>query len=84
MAHHIIRPIDAAEFAADLRLLVAASAGPTPEAEAVETMPGNFRAGTLSRLDAVLHEAESRADLMRSAVERELKRRENNQRSHHD
>ena len=77
-------PIDAAEFAADLRALVAAAAGPAPEAEASETMPAIFRAGTLARLDAVLQGEESRGHLLQSAVERELKRREHNQRSHHD
>lgn len=41
-----------------------------------EQLPGRFPAGTLDRIDAVLGEGEKRADLLREAVERELKRRE--------
>ena len=81
--HNHTHPINAVELVADLRALVAA-AGSAVETENVETMPATFRAGTLARLDAVLHGKETRADLLRSAVECELKRREHNQRSHHD
>ena len=41
-----------------------------------EGMPARFPAGTLARIDAVLDDGEKRADLIRQAVERELKRRE--------
>jgi hypothetical protein len=41
-----------------------------------EQTPGRFPAGTLARMDALLGEKESRADLIRLAVERELERRE--------
>jgi metal-responsive CopG/Arc/MetJ family transcriptional regulator len=41
-----------------------------------EQMPARFPAGTLDRMDAVLDEGEKRSDLIREAVERELKRRE--------
>lgn len=41
-----------------------------------EQTPARFPAGTLARIDAVLDEDEGRADLIREAVERELKRRE--------
>ncbi len=41
-----------------------------------EQTPARFPAGTLNRIDAVLDEKEKRADLIREAVERELKRRE--------
>lgn len=41
-----------------------------------EQMPARFPAGTLDRMDAVLDHGEKRADLIREAVERELKRRE--------
>lgn len=41
-----------------------------------EQMPARFPAGTLERMDAVLAEKEKRADLIREAVDRELKRRE--------
>lgn len=41
-----------------------------------EQMPARLPAGTLDRIDAVLEEGEKRADLLREAVERELKRRE--------
>lgn len=39
-------------------------------------MPARLPAGTLARMDAVLDEGEKRSDLLREAVERELKRRE--------
>ena len=39
-------------------------------------MPGRFPAGTIARMDAVLETGEKRADLLREAVERELRRRE--------
>ena len=41
-----------------------------------EQTPARFPEGTLKRIDAVLEEKESRADLIREAVEKELKRRE--------
>ena len=41
-----------------------------------EQTPARFPAGTLARIDGVLREKEKRADLIRDAVERELKRRE--------
>lgn len=41
-----------------------------------EQTPARFPAGTLDRIDAVLEEGEKRSDLIRKAVERELKLRE--------
>jgi hypothetical protein len=41
-----------------------------------EQMPARFPEGTLERMDAVLEDGEKRADLIREAVERELRRRE--------
>jgi metal-responsive CopG/Arc/MetJ family transcriptional regulator len=41
-----------------------------------EQMPARFPAGTLDRMDAVLEAGERRADLIRDAVEREIRRRE--------
>ena len=41
-----------------------------------EQTPARFPAGTLARVDAALDEGEKRSDLIRQAVERELKRRE--------
>jgi hypothetical protein len=41
-----------------------------------EVMPARFPAGMLERMDAVLEKKETRADLLRRAVEREVKRRE--------
>lgn len=41
-----------------------------------EQIPARLPEGTLERMDAVLDEGEKRADLLREAVERELKRRE--------
>jgi metal-responsive CopG/Arc/MetJ family transcriptional regulator len=41
-----------------------------------EQTPARFPAGTLARVDAALDEGEKRSDLIREAVERELKRRE--------
>lgn len=41
-----------------------------------EQIPGRFPEGTMERMDAVLEDGEKRADLIREAVERELKRRE--------
>jgi hypothetical protein len=41
-----------------------------------EQMPARLPEGTLARIDAVLEDKESRAGFLRSAVERELKRRE--------
>lgn len=38
--------------------------------------PARLPAGTLDRIEAVLREREKRADFIRSAIERELKRRE--------
>lgn len=41
-----------------------------------EQMPARFREGTIAAIDAVLSENETRTDLLREAVARELKRRE--------
>lgn len=41
-----------------------------------EQTPARFPEGTLDRIDKVLDEDEGRADFIRDAVERELKRRE--------
>jgi hypothetical protein len=41
-----------------------------------EQTPARFPEGTLARIDANLDEGEARADLIREAVDRELKRRE--------
>jgi len=41
-----------------------------------EQTPARFPAGTLDRIDAALADGENRSDLIREAVERELKRRE--------
>lgn len=41
-----------------------------------EQTPARFPEGTLKRIDAVLEEGEKRSDLIREAVDRELKRRE--------
>jgi hypothetical protein len=45
-----------------------------------EKMPARFPAGTMTRMDAVLApDGETRTDLLREAVERELRRRERRQ-----
>jgi hypothetical protein len=41
-----------------------------------EQTPARLPAGTIARMDAALNEGERRSDLIREAVERELKRRE--------
>jgi metal-responsive CopG/Arc/MetJ family transcriptional regulator len=41
-----------------------------------EQTPARFPEGTLERIDSALDEGENRSDLIREAVERELKRRE--------
>lgn len=41
-----------------------------------EQMPARLPEGSLARIDAVLEDKESRAGFLRTAVERELKRRE--------
>lgn len=41
-----------------------------------EQTPARFPEGTLDRIDSVLEEGEKRSDLIREAVEREIKRRE--------
>lgn len=41
-----------------------------------EQMPARFPEGTLARMDLVLKPKEKRSDLIREAVERELRRRE--------
>ena len=41
-----------------------------------EQTPARLPAGTLDRMDGLLSEGEKRADLIREAVERELRRRE--------
>ena len=46
-----------------------------------EQTPARFPAGTLERIDTVLEENEKRSDLIREAVEREVKRRERGQRN---
>jgi metal-responsive CopG/Arc/MetJ family transcriptional regulator len=40
-----------------------------------EQTPARFPAGTLARIDDSLKEGEKRSDLIREAVEKELKRR---------
>lgn len=45
-----------------------------------EQTPARLPAGTLERMDAVLEDGEKRADFLREAVERELKRRERHNR----
>jgi hypothetical protein len=40
-----------------------------------EQTPARFPSGTLARIDLALGEGEKRSDLIREAVERELKRR---------
>jgi hypothetical protein len=45
-----------------------------------DAMPARFRTGTLKRIDAVLEEREKRSDLLREAVEHELRRREQKRR----
>ncbi len=42
-----------------------------------EQMLARFPEGTLARMDAAAAEGETRSDLLRVAIERELKRREN-------
>jgi metal-responsive CopG/Arc/MetJ family transcriptional regulator len=41
-----------------------------------EAMPARFPKGTLARIDDLLAEKEKRADFIREAVEREIRRRE--------
>ena len=41
-----------------------------------EQTPARVPAGTLKRIDDVLRDGEKRADFIRAAIERELKRRE--------
>jgi metal-responsive CopG/Arc/MetJ family transcriptional regulator len=41
-----------------------------------EQTPARFPEGTLARIDEVLADGEKRSDLIRDAVEREIKRRE--------
>lgn len=41
-----------------------------------EQTPARFPEGTLERIDAVLEDGEKRSDLIREAVEREVKKRE--------
>ena len=41
-----------------------------------EQMPARLPAGTFARMDSVLEQGEKRSDLLRGAVERELRRRE--------
>lgn len=41
-----------------------------------EQTPARLPAGTLDRIDACLEDGEKRSDLIREAVDRELKRRE--------
>lgn len=51
-----------------------------PQINAEQT-PARFPEGTLARIDAVLEDKEGRAEFIRRAVERELKRRERHKRS---
>ena len=44
-----------------------------------EKMEAPFAEGTFDRMDSVLADGESRTDLVREAVEREIKRRERHQ-----
>ena len=46
-----------------------------------EQTVARFRAGTLARIDAVLHADEKRADFFRDTVEAEIKRRERKKRA---
>lgn len=46
-----------------------------------EAAPARFPAGTLARIGKALQDGESQADLIREAVERELKRREKGKKS---
>lgn len=41
-----------------------------------EQMPARFPEGTMARMDEVLEPGEKRADLLRVAVDREIKRRD--------
>ena len=41
-----------------------------------EETPARLPAGTLKRIDAILRDGERRAEFIREAIERELKRRE--------
>lgn len=41
-----------------------------------EQMPARFPEGTFAKIDAVLGQGEKRSDLLREAIEREIKRRE--------
>jgi metal-responsive CopG/Arc/MetJ family transcriptional regulator len=41
-----------------------------------EQTPARLPGGTLDRIDAVLDDGENRAEFIRAAIERELKRRE--------
>jgi len=41
-----------------------------------EQAPARFKGGTLARIDAVLGEKETRAEFIRTVIERELERRE--------
>lgn len=41
-----------------------------------EQIPARLPEGTLDRMDAVLEDGEKRADFLREAVDRELRRRE--------
>jgi hypothetical protein len=41
-----------------------------------EQMPARFPEGTIARIDSVLETDETRTDFLRAAVDREIKRRE--------
>jgi hypothetical protein len=45
-----------------------------------EQTPARFPEGTLAQIDEVLEDGEKRSDLIREAVEREIKRRERHSR----
>ena len=46
-----------------------------------EQIPARFPEGTMERIDAALADKEKRADLIREAIEKELKRRERRERA---
>ncbi|HEY0525638.1 MAG TPA: hypothetical protein VGD08_19760 [Stellaceae bacterium] len=50
----------------------------------VEEMVARFVAGTFARVTAALEKGEDRADFVRNAIERELKRREKSLRTMQD
>ena len=57
-------------------MVISTSAGVGRKRINEEQMPARFPGGTLARMDAVLKAKETRSDLLRTALERELERRE--------